>query len=140
MARVFAALAGCVLLLIWTGCDNWPGVNGSKDGGVSGGGSTRIEDTSGQIGSACSNGLATCSTGLTCIDTFPNGMCTRTCQSNSDCATGVCLSTAKGTLCMKSCLGDQTCRPSYSCISDGTTSACQPGSSQSSSILDAGLD
>ena len=119
-------------------CDNWPGLTNSKGGdGLTAGGGSRVEDTSGRLGSACANGAATCFSGLQCVTDLPGGMCTRACQSDADCSGAACvLYGSIGLICLPSCTSDQLCRSSYSCSSTGTASVCAPGTT--TNIADAG--
>lgn len=130
-----ALLASLLALLALTACDSWPGLE-KTDGGVSNSGASQLDDTSGRFGSACSNNP--CQSGLTCVASFPNGLCTRACQSNADCAGGVCVPMSAGLLCLPTCFNDQTCRPGYSCQSTGDATVCAPGGT--SNNLDAGTD
>jgi hypothetical protein len=132
------SLAMVAALALLGACDSWPGLTNAKgDDGLSAGGGTRVEDTSGRLGSACANGAATCFSGLECVTDFPGGICTHTCQSDSDCTGAACvLYGTIGLLCLPTCTSDQLCRSSYSCTSNGTASVCAPDAS--SSLQDAG--
>ena len=106
-------------------CSNWPG-SSSNDTPL--GGAYQIDDTSGALGSSCGSTTA-CNTGLTCVTTAPGGVCTKVCQSNSDCNGGICVWYPPwgGLVCFRSCVSDQLCRPLYRCQSTGTDSVCAPG-------------
>lgn len=114
-------------LLMAAGCDGWPGLedSGNKEAGAPG--TSQLEDTSGRFGSSCSG--ASCQVNLTCVAGLPGGMCTRECQSNADCAGGVCVPTGAGLICLPTCLNDQTCRPGYACQSTGDATVCAPAGS-----------
>jgi hypothetical protein len=82
------------------------------------GGASQIEDSSGNFGSSCSQSDS-CATGLTCITAAPNGLCTKVCTSDGECAlfNGKCMLAFGSMVCVKTCAADQMCRPSYSCQS-----------------------
>jgi hypothetical protein len=103
-------------------CDSWPGLNGN--GGFAAG-ATQVDDTTGDLGSACGSSV-TCQSGLTCATAAPNGYCTKNCSTDSDCGNGSCLPIYAwgGMICLKTCTSDQLCRPSYSCQTTGTASVC----------------
>lgn len=114
------------IVLPW-GCDSWPGLTSGtgNDSAVNSG--SRVEDTSGRLGSACADGAAVCFSGLQCSTNFPGGICTRACQSDTDCSGAACvLYGSLGLICLPTCTSDQLCRSSYSCASTGTASVCAP--------------
>ena len=131
------ALRQLLPLALLAACSNWPGLGGNNDGGLSTGAGSRIEDTSGRLGSACGSGVS-CYPGLTCDPSEPGGLCTRACSTDADCGGAVCVVTDAGLACFKTCLDDRSCRSSYSCQSNGMASYCGPGGA--SPFIDAGGD
>ncbi|RYE85489.1 MAG: hypothetical protein EOO75_16930 [Myxococcales bacterium] len=131
------ASLGLAASLLLAACDHWPGFGG--EGGTSGvGGTTRLEDTSGRLGSSCGS----CQGGLTCVTGFPNGVCSKGCQSSSDCQGGLCVLSGYDLLCLPRCLSDTSCRPGYRCASADEGSVCAPGGSSTGGDpgVDAGTD
>jgi hypothetical protein len=138
LRRALAASALSLAALVANACDEWPGLDGKSDGGVSGGG-TRSEDRSGRLGASCGDSLSSpCNTGLTCVTTFPGGMCTRSCQGDGDCAGGYCI--LSSLTCYPSCFDDRTCRSGYSCVQQASGRICAPGGTSTTPITDAGTD
>jgi hypothetical protein len=128
--KICVAMIGVML----TGaCSPWPGI-GNGEQGLSG--ASRISDTSGNIGSECGSAV-TCATGLTCVKSFPNGMCTKNCASNKDCTKGVCQYYSGSLLCLPTCYSDQMCRDGYVCTPNGEVSVCVPGTRADAGVLDA---
>ena len=115
----------CMLALLGSACDGWPGVGG--DGGLTSG-TSRMEDKSGNLGSACGADVK-CNLPLICLTNAPSGLCTKQCASNADCeaAGASCVNAFGGMVCVKNCVSDQMCRTGYACISTGTASVCLQG-------------
>ena len=115
-----------VVTLALSACDAWPGVSG--DGGVTGG-TTQVEDSSGNFGSSCSSSGKACATGLNCISAAPNGLCTKTCSSDNDCGlySAKCLLAFGSMLCIKTCASNQMCRPGYTCQTTSSGQVCLQG-------------
>jgi hypothetical protein len=111
-----------LLVSLFAACQNWPGVG---DGGAPNGGTVGVENTSGGLGSSCSSTVS-CNAPFACDASRPNGFCTRGCQSDADCNGGTCDLTAL--TCAVLCTTDRSCRPEYTCQSNGTSSVCAPGS------------
>ena len=132
------ASLGLAMSLLAAACDSWPARydGGEVTGGTAtGGGTTRLEDTSGRLGSSCGG----CQSGLTCVSGFPNGLCSKTCQSSADCLGGLCVVSGYDLICLPRCSTDATCRPGYQCASADEGTVCAPGGS-SAPVVDAGLD
>jgi hypothetical protein len=92
---------------------------GSSD--VSDGGSpdARVRHS---VGGGCDSDLDCVST-LKCDLGFPRGMCTTTCDKNSDCFGNVCYMRK----CYKSCAADAgICRSNYVCRTSGSDRYCSP--------------
>ena len=138
LALVSGALLALGASLALPACDSWPGLNGEGYNGggsaTAGGGTGRLEDTSGRLGSSC----GTCQSGLSCVGSFPGGLCTRSCQSSADCAGGLCVLYGYDLVCMPTCTSDITCRPGYQCSQADEGQVCSPGGG--SSVVDAGTD
>ncbi|MBI5532373.1 MAG: hypothetical protein HY898_06645 [Deltaproteobacteria bacterium] len=112
-----------LLVLLVAACDHWPGVGG--DGGLTPG-SYHMEDNSGNIGSACSDSKS-CNLPIICVKTAPNGLCTKACTTDSDCAAAgaSCVNAfSSGFICVKNCQSDQMCREGYACLSGGSSMVC----------------
>ena len=137
LAMVSGALLALAAAVTLPACDHWPGlVDGAPiaGAGTSLGGPSQLEDSSGRLGSSCGS----CQTGLTCSSGYPNGLCTRECQSSADCSGGVCVLEVYPLVCMTSCVSDATCRPGYHCETVSGGSVCVPGSAASD--VDAGVN
>jgi hypothetical protein len=100
-----------------------------EDGGKGGAGSSDTSDGGSpdarvqhSVGGGCDSDLDCVST-LKCDLGFPRGMCTTTCDKNSDCFGNVCYMRK----CYKSCAADAgICRSNYVCRTSGSDRYCSP--------------
>jgi len=120
-------------VMLFGACSPWPGI-GDGEQGLSG--ASRISDPSGNIGSECGSAV-TCLTGLTCVKTFPGGMCSKSCGSTKDCTKVVCQYYSGSLLCLPTCYSDQMCRDGYTCVPNGEVSVCIPGRRGDAGVPDA---
>src|SRR6266568_4858311 len=93
-----------IVLLLVSACDRNAELLPSPDAGA--------------FGAPCS---PSCASGLTCYMQLPEGFCSKTCGSSSDCPSGaVCGSVDEITVCLPVCnpSAGASCRDGYSCCPD----------------------
>ncbi|MDP3233000.1 MAG: S8 family serine peptidase [Myxococcales bacterium] len=93
------------------------------------------------IGTACTD-ASTCGTDGICATGFPQGYCTRDCETASCPAGAKCLSGATVSLCLETCAaprrGRSTCRANYVCEDDSSgIGVCIPGCTAIADFCDA---